>query len=286
MNVYILLLIILILTIILEKYSTTKLPIKNYENFKSNEFNVYLIHMEKNKDRLFNFNNYYNKSDIKFKEFKIFPAIIGKDLNLIDYVSPKGYNQIILTEKIKKRVHHYDLTRGAVGCYLSHLAIYKILTESDFKYTIIFEDDIIIASDFYERMLYGLSVVPDDWDILLLGVMCLKCDIKEDYIKINRFWGTHGYIIKKTGAMKLVEYLDKPLSKQIDADLSLLIKRKLINVYSINPLIVAQDPRFGSDIQELVEDSDKAFEEEFKQNQINKIQAKAIIDRTYLKIKY
>jgi GR25 family glycosyltransferase involved in LPS biosynthesis len=121
--------------------------------------------------------------------------------------------------------------------------------------------------------------------MILLGVMCLKCDIEEEYIKINRFWGTHGYLINKQGARKLIEYLDKPLSKQIDADLSLLIKRGLIKVYGINPIIVAQDPKFGSDIQEIVEDSDKAFEEEFKQNEINKIQAKAIIDRTYLKIK-
>jgi len=140
-----------------------------------------------------------------------------------------------------------------------------------------------MASDFHERLLTGLKVVPPDWDILLLGVMCLKCDIEENYIKINRFWGTHGYIVNKAGANKLLEFLDKPLSKQIDADTSLLIKRGLINVYGINPIIVAQDPVFGSDIQEIVVDSEEAFEEEFKQNQLNKIQAKAIIDRTYQK---
>jgi glycosyl transferase family 25 len=275
--------------LVLDKYSTEEFfknkKLQVQESFTSNDFEVFLIHMEKNADRLENFNKYYYNSDLKFKKFEIFPAIVGKHINLIDHVSPNGYNQILMTEKTKKRIHHYDLTRGAVGCYLSHLSIYKKLIKSKLKYSIVFEDDSIMAADFYERLLYGLSVIPDDWDILLLGVMCLKCDIKKDYIKINRFWGTHGYIVKKEGAIKLIEYMDKPISKQIDADISLLIKRGLINVYAINPIIVAQDTKFGSDIQEVVEESDEAFEEEFKQNKINKIQAKAIIDKTYLKIK-
>lgn len=311
MNIYILLLVIFIGMLLVDKYSIesfssfaapinntnntllTYAPFKNgkkrrvriSEHFNSDVFDVHLIHMAKNTDRLVNFNNYYYNSDMKFKKFEIFSAIVGKDIKLEDHVSSKGYQQIIMTEKTKKRVHHYDLTRGAVGCYLSHLSIYKKLIQSNYKYSIIFEDDVIMASDFYERLLYGLTVIPDDWDILLLGVMCLKCDIEKNYIKINRFWGTHGYVVKKEGAKKLVEYLDKPLSKQIDADMSLLIKRGLIKVYGINPIIVAQDTKFGSDIQETVEESDEAFEEEFEQNQINKIQAKAIIDATYKHLK-
>jgi glycosyl transferase family 25 len=287
-NYLVIIVIVLIILIILdfnkEKFTNDIIKVnkpKIQENFNSNEFNIYLIHMAKNTERLINFNNYYNNSDIAFKKFEIFPAVVGKDINLIEYVSPKAYEQILQTEKTKTRKHHYDLTRGAVGCYLSHMGIYKKLLASNNKYTIIFEDDSIMASDFYERLLYGINVIPDDWDILLLGVMCLKCDIKKDYIKINRFWGTHGYIVRREGAYKLVEYLDKPMSKQIDADLSLLIKRGLLNVYGINPIIVAQDPTFGSDIQEMIEESDEAFNEEFRQQHINKIYAKSIIDKSY-----
>ena len=280
MNIYLLLVIFLILLLInkysIEGYDNIKRKRKNLKNnkfiehFNSDEFDVQLIHMKKNTDRLINFNNYYYNSDMKFKKFEIFPAIIGKDINLIDYVSSKGYQQILMTEKTKIRIHHYDLTRGAVGCYLSHLNIYKKLLESNYKYTIVFEDDVIMAADFYERLLYGLSVIPDDWDILLLGVMCLKCDIEKDYIKINRFWGTHGYLIKKEIAAKLVKKLDVLLQKQIDADISLLIKNKQLKVYGINPLIVVQDgSKFTSDIQTPVENNIDAFNEEFNQKQLN-----------------
>jgi len=252
------------------------------KNFDSNEFEVYLINMPKNTDRLKNFQESYTNSDMSFKKFNIFPAIVGKELNIIDFVSPKAYQQILFSEKTGSRMHHYDLTRGAVGCYLSHLSIYKKIIEKNMKYGIIFEDDAIIATDFYKRLLYGLNIVPKDWDIFLLGVICLKCDFEKEYINIKRFWGTHGYIINNQSAKKIIEYLDKPLSKQIDADMSLLIKKGIINVYAINPIIVAQDTKFGSDIQMAVTNSSEAFNEEFKQGVLMDFYAKNRI----IKVKY
>jgi glycosyl transferase family 25 len=240
------------------------------EHFGQDEFEVYIINMEKNKNRLKNFKDHYNQSDLKFKNITVFSAIVGKDLNLVNFVSPKAYEQIMFSEKHLKRKYHYELTKGAVGCYLSHIGIYKKIVESNLKYGIIFEDDSIIASDFYERLLYGLNVIPGDWDIFLLGVICLKCDILKDFIKIRRFWGMHGYIIKRESAIKILSYLDTPISKQIDSDLSLLIKRNLINVYAINPIIVVQDTIFKSDIQTTVDDTPEAFNEEFNQNKLIK----------------
>lgn len=259
-------------SILTSLFNTTN---NNYKKELTNDnFDIYIIHMETNTNRLLNFNRYYNISDLVFKKYNIFPAVIGKNLNLIDFVTPKAYEQILLTDKTKKKRFHYELTRGAVGCYLSHLSVYKKIIESNLKYGIVFEDDSIIANDFYDRLQYGLSVVPQDWDIYLLGLICLKCDINKDYININRFWGTHGYIIKKDSAKKILEYLDRPISKQIDADLSLLIKRKIINVYAINPIIVAQDGTFISDIQIDTLDSVDAFNEEFKQQELMNFYAK------------
>lgn len=280
MDIYLLFIVILLVFIFTNKDSQENLTsvINVKKELKPNEFEIYIIHMKKNSDRMINFNKYYDISDLSFKKYNIFPAVVGKNINLIDYVSPNGYKQILETERTNSRRHHYDLTRGAVGCYLSHLSIYKKIVESNLDYGIVFEDDSIIANDFYARLQYGLSVVPDDWDIFLLGVICLKCDIDKDYININRFWGTHGYIIKKKSAEKLLEYLDKPLSKQIDADMSLLIKRKIIKVYAINPIIVSQDTKFFSDIQSNVIESDEAFNEEFKNQQLMKFYAKNKIE--------
>ena len=281
MNEYIFICMIIIIIILYTlNYSipknTNKLVKEKFGSQVANDFDVYVINMVKNKLRLDNFTTSYLNSDLSFKKFIIFPAVVGKELNLVDYVSPKGYQQIIMSEKTNLRMHHYDLTRGAVGCYLSHLGIYKKILESNNKYGLIFEDDSVIATDFYNRLLYGLNIIPQDWDIFLLGVICLKCDINKDYIKIRRFWGTHGYIVKRESAKKILSYLDKPLSKQIDADMSLLIKRGIINVYAINPIIVAQDSQFGSDIQMPVNDSPNSYEEDFSQHSMKYLSSNVV----------
>jgi GR25 family glycosyltransferase involved in LPS biosynthesis len=267
-------LLIVIFTDTKEDYSSSLESSNNIKRIKqkilnNNNFDIYIIHIKTNKERLINFDNYYNISDISFKKYNIFPAVIGKDLDLVNFVTPFTYKQMMETERTKKRKYHYELSRGAVGCYLSHISIYKKIADSNVDYGIVFEDDCIVTNDFYQRLQYGLSVIPDNWDIFLLGLMCIKCDINKEYMKIDRFWGTHSYIIRKKSAAKILQYLDRPLSKQIDADLSLLIKKKVINIYAINPVIAMQDGVFQSDIQLDIETNPESFNEDFKQHALN-----------------
>ena len=245
-----------------------------FEGFTNDDFDVYVINMVSNKERLESFKHQYEKSDLAWKNYIVYPAVVGKDLDIVKYVTPEAYSQLMQTDATKIRKHHYDITRGAVGCYLSHLDIYKKIAASDKKYGLIFEDDVMIATDFYKRMLYGINTVPDDWEVYLLGLICLKCDVKNDYINVNRFWGTHGYLVKKDAAQKLVANFDKLISKQIDAEISLLIKQNKIKVYSINPIIVTQHTSFISDIQIPVENNIDAFNEEFNQKQIKNFKTK------------
>jgi len=239
-----------------------------FENFTEDDFDVYVINLVSNTERLESFKYQYEKSDLAWKKYIVYPAVVGKELDIIKYVTPDAFTQVMETDATKRRKHHYDITKGAVGCYLSHLDIYRKIAASNKKYGLIFEDDVMIATDFYKRMLYGLNTVPGDWDIYLLGLICLKCDIKSEYINVNRFWGLHGYLVKKEAAQRLVNNLDRLISKQIDADISLLIKEKKVKVYGINPIIVAQQNAFLSDIQVPVENNIDAFNEEFNQKQL------------------
>lgn len=266
-GIYILILCIIIFYIL----TNTFLNFNNLNNelYTDSDFDIYVINLKKNKERLDFFMKEYNKSDLKNIPLNVFPAIVGKDIDLVNFVTPAAYKQILTTEVLKNRKFHYELTRGAVGCYLSHLNIWKKIAESNKKFGLIFEDDVIIATDFFARLMIGLKNVPNDWDIYTCGIMCIKCDIKPDYIKVDRFWGTHGYLIKKESASLIYNELNKLISKQIDADLSLLIKYGKIKMYGINPIIVAQG-NFGSDIQVPIDNSSNvdAFTEEFNQNQL------------------
>jgi len=240
--------------------------INKYSNLE-NEFDVYVINLKSNTERLEHFVNEYSKSDLSFKELNVYPAVVGKNLDIKKYVSHDGYIQLKYTERTKKRIHHYDITRGAVGCYLSHLDIYRKIVESDKEYGLIFEDDVIIDKLVYEKMIYGLNTLPDDWEMYMLGITCINCNTITNYSKVNRFWGTHAYFIKRTTAVKLLGYLNKLINKQIDADISLLIKNNHLIVYAMNPSIVDQlQLEFGSTIQvDVFEETNDLFSEEFMQ---------------------
>jgi glycosyl transferase family 25 len=226
------------------------------ELFTDNDLDVYLINMEKNKDRLDHFTKIYAESDLRNIPYTIFPAIVGKDLELEKYVTPKTYKQIMTSELLRKRNTHYELSIGAVGCYLSHLHIYKKIIESDKKYGLIFEDDVSFDPNFLSKLSTGLTMIPDDWDLLMCGIFCLDCETFPNYLKVGKFWGAHAYVIKKESARKLYNELNKLISRQIDGDIEFLIKTNKINVYAIHPEIATQDGRFGTDIQLAVTPDD------------------------------
>ena len=43
------------------------------------------------------------------------------------------------------RTAHYQLTRGSVGCYLSHLRLYQHVLRGGAQFALVFEDDAAIA---------------------------------------------------------------------------------------------------------------------------------------------
>ena len=95
----------------------------NIRKNNSIDCSIYVINLVKNKDKLENFFDYYYNSDLSNYELNVYPAVIGKDLDLMKYVSSSIYNDIIMTETNNTRTDHNKFTRGAVGCYLSHLNI-------------------------------------------------------------------------------------------------------------------------------------------------------------------
>jgi glycosyl transferase family 25 len=229
----------------------------NFNNFDDfNDFDAYVINLPTSTDRLANFMKQYNASDLSSFDMNVYPAILGKTLDIEKYVTPKAYQQILISEKTGLRKHHYELTRGAIGCYLSHLDIYKKIVNSNKDYGLIFEDDIEIPNNIYKLMNIGLNKInkiDPNWDMYLLGYICIDCDIKKSYIIPRRFWCTHSYVITKRGAEKLLKYLDPSngnlLSRQIDSAMALLIKDNKLKVYGVNPPICNQSTLFYSSIQ-------------------------------------
>lgn len=152
------------------------------------------------------------------RDFRVQPAVDGKrmsDDELRRVTTEQGYRDIIETERTGRRNYHYQLSRGAIGCYLSHLNILRSLAvmleaqedderrqrqggkEKDDKekddadvpvpeYVAVFEDDARFpeytegcSADVLKRAneIVSRSDQHRRWDILMLGCLPVKYDL-------------------------------------------------------------------------------------------------------------
>ncbi len=213
---------------------------------------TFVINLPKNTIRLQSFIMNYYKSDLRNLPLNIVEAINGKKVNLKDHVTPEAFEQIRTTEKTGVRTHHHHLTRGAVGCYLSHLKIYNEIKDSsengDEKFYLIFEDDSLIPENLYQIIMKNLILMPNDWDIINFSCICSKCQDKGLYKIPERFFLMNCYLINIKGVQKMLDYHSKiKIDKQIDSELSLMSTNKIINIYC-SKIFIGQDT-FKTDIQ-------------------------------------
>lgn len=218
-------------------------------NLLPDDFNVFLINLESKKNRLDNFINAYKRTDFyNAKRFERISAVNGRELDIKQYVSERGLNDIDMIERRGYRIKHNQLTRGAVGCYLSHLNVYKMIRERPESFGIIFEDDVkFLHADAYKRLRIEMSKMPDDWDILLLGCVCHVCKMHGNYKDLDHFFLLHAYVIKKTSAVKILNELEfMPIRQQIDSELSVLATNGKLKVFCLNNHLVWQDPKINN----------------------------------------
>jgi GR25 family glycosyltransferase involved in LPS biosynthesis len=223
----------------------------NKEGFSNiinrDDFDCYLINLEKNPERLRDFSKYYDESDLSTTPFVRIDAINGK---MIDgdteaykkYISPNSVLEI-------------PFTAGMVGCFLSHLSAYEKINNSDKPYGLIFEDDAIMNKEMYEKNIKGvLKDIPDDWDIILFGYdinnpQYHKFEKFDKYYKMQEFWGLHGYMLSKRSAQKLVDLMQPPFIHQLDGEVCILAREDKVKIYGIETPVVFQVSKWQTDVQ-------------------------------------
>jgi GR25 family glycosyltransferase involved in LPS biosynthesis len=86
------------------------------------------------------------------------------ELNDFEFVSNHGKDKLTPTEKSKFK----NLTDGEISLMLHQFECYKIISEQ-YDYAVIFEDDVILADDFKNKIEKYISDLPNDWDMLFFG---------------------------------------------------------------------------------------------------------------------
>ena len=138
---------------------------------------------------------------------------------------------------------------GVIGAFLAHRELWrKVATETDKPGTLIFEDDVEIPPDFYQRLAAVQQEVPADWDVLFLDKLyTVGKPVSEHIMKLDKDmtgmknWGIWAYIVKNASLKdrilpKFEHMLDVP-------DIQLAKFGDVLNMYLIKPSIVKQDAR-------------------------------------------
>jgi GR25 family glycosyltransferase involved in LPS biosynthesis len=181
--------------------------------------NIYVINLLKDKERMKMVSQELNKFSIKFKRFD---AVYGKHLSaeeINDKVSFIGRNFLC---------HH-----SMVGCYLSHVNLWKKLIQDENKdFYLVLEDDFVIKDyDSLSKLYKAYNEKRIDKDYLSLFVM--HSDIKTskieelDGVKICKKlfpFTTVGYFITKKGAINFLKRLGNKIHYHIDWSLVYLSK--------------------------------------------------------------
>ena len=220
--------------------------------FVTSRFDVYVINMAKAEERLKAFRIAYSMCDLSKSHGLIrYEGVDGRAVPIAEHVSPKALGEILRAERLKYRSKHYELTRGAVGCWMSHVNLWKSVLDTDAQFALIFEDDAVMARNIGSHMREMRP--PSDWDILLLGYVCNDCEVRtqDDMIKVNRFFGLHGYAINRRAIQKFLDsHHSKTVTKQIDSVLSEMIAEGNLKVYAAPRQLVWQNnAAFGTSIQ-------------------------------------
>lgn len=148
---------------------------------------------------------------------------IGLPINFYKAVDGK---ELKLTDKLEYmfRNNNHGYRRAVIGCALSHINLWKQLLESDQDCYLIIEDDIEFADNFKEKYSHAFAQVEGkDWDYLYLGFTIYNDKKKpiekelwnEKFPSVKPFdhyfygAGFFGYVISKSGAQKMLEYIDQ-----------------------------------------------------------------------------
>lgn len=194
---------------------------------------TYVINMDHNIERLESFAKMMSKLNWEYSRFS---AIDGK-----------------LTES--KEINKYFrrlslLSKGEIGCALSHIKLWEKLLESDDERMVIFEDDARthltgdtlknLLREFYEYLTDNNIPEPD---MLYLGKAMDRCD-KYEHVWRHVYKSVHpvcmhAYIISRKGAKTLLGM--KPYGTAIDWQPILAVKKGTIDLMVFHPSLFFQD---------------------------------------------
>ena len=199
---------------------------------KMEDLKIKIINLEKRVDRKDKMIQKFEEAN--FVHYEFYKAIDGKE------IEPN-----IELKKLFEG-NDFQYRRGVLGAALSHMKLWKELIEQHetCDFYIIFEDDIDLAPQFKEKLMYCVNEFIDkSMDRLYLGANSVRTVNREitrlrcRKVEGELCDGNYGYIISKTAAQKMVNHFNKTSMKRA-IDYTQLYHDLLENVYFVNESVI------------------------------------------------
>ena len=191
---------------------------------------VYVINLKKDIDKRERIKNRLSKANLLNKT-TIFEAIYGKELDNQFYKE----NNITIYNDWRDPNSARPITKGEIGCALSHYFIWEKIVSEKQDNVLIIEDD----ADFGNVLEHQLDKidVPKDYDLLYLGRKIFndnEAQINKDIVIPNFSYWTVGYMLSYIGAKKLMESGYNKKIIPVDEFLPIMYNKSSILEYNKN----------------------------------------------------
>lgn len=148
-----------------------------------------------------------------FRTWSIFDAVDGCNLDRRELESIGTYDGDSIRQRFRS-----DLSMGNIGCYLSHVALWRRVADDRLPVALVCEDDVIFSADRLDRI--DLSLLPHNWDIVFLHALVATAPpsghVHQDVYTIQSYGGsTAAYLLSQSGARKLLDRA-MPIRSAID----------------------------------------------------------------------
>jgi GR25 family glycosyltransferase involved in LPS biosynthesis len=133
-------------------------------------------------------------------------ATDGQTLSAQDArISPETRRRILTK---RRRAHGEINTLGAIGCTLSHIAVWdRFLKEyPEAEFAIVLEDDAAVPKGAFAFIETWAPQMPTEADIWILGYKAYNTElthVKEPWLSPTSFWGTSAYVIRKSAISRV-----------------------------------------------------------------------------------
>jgi GR25 family glycosyltransferase involved in LPS biosynthesis len=199
------------------KKSCNSNPINNYFD------KIYCINLDKRKDRWKQCEKEFQKHSLEVERF---PAVDGTKL------TPRS-----------------DwMSKGRLGCAMSHLGVLNKMVQKNYKKVLILEDDVQLIDDFTNKIKEKLPFIPADFDVLYFGGNNphILEDVNPHIKKISDVLTLHAYAV----SINFVKFIIPKIQKLNDAvDCIYRNNTPNFNCYIFIPYLAHQRAGF-SDIEE------------------------------------